>query len=83
MMDGIDSREILFMTFGDSQLGAEVEFNYTFPDGMVKRVRIAAFLNFEGELMVGETQYVDADLAEVLDTLFDNDFRSLPGVSVI
>ncbi len=77
------NRNVYFMTFGENQLAAEIDFDYRFDDGSTKKIRIAAFLPFEGEKMVGETQYVDADLARVLDKLFDREFRSLPGVSLI
>lgn len=83
MQARIAERRVFFMAFGDDQLAAEIDFDYRFDDGRTKKVRIAAFLAFVGERMVGETQYVDADLAGVLDQIFDTAFRSLPGVSVI
>jgi hypothetical protein len=83
MADKQANQNILFRTYGDSQLAAEVEFDYTFPDGTTRPVHIAAFLNFEDGKMVGETQYVDTDLAKILDGLLDDEFRKMPGVTIV
>lgn len=83
MKAGIADRRIFFMATGEDQLAAEIDFDYRFEDGRTKKVRIAAFLQFVGEKMVGETQYVDQDLAGVVDALFDAEFMALPGVSRI
>jgi ketosteroid isomerase-like protein len=83
MQADIENRVVHFMAFGEDQLAAEIDFEYKFADGTAKKVRIAAFLPFEDGRLVGETQYVDSDLAAELDVLFHDEFRRLPGVSFI
>jgi len=77
------SREILALSFGEDQLACEIELPYEFPDGSIKTCRIAAFVPFVGDKMVGESHYLDSALAEELQRLLGPDFTEarLPGVS--
>jgi ketosteroid isomerase-like protein len=77
------ARAMHFVTSGENQIAAEVEFPYAFPDGAIRKVRIAAFVDFEDGKMVGETQYVDQYLAAELDRLLGRDFLEVTGVSTI
>lgn len=77
------TRAMDFFAFGESQLAAEVQFDFRLSTGVTKRVRIAAFVPFEGDLMIGETQYVDHELAREIDKLLGDDFFDLPGVELV
>lgn len=80
---GADREMIAFAT-GKSQLLAEIEQNFTFPDGVTRRVRMYAVVGFEGDLLYGETTYSDQLLADHMDaTVFDADFMKIPGVTRI
>lgn len=77
------TRAMDYFAVGADQIAAEVQFDYRLSTGVKRRVRIAAFVPFEGGRMVGETQYVDRYLAEEIDRLLGDDFADLPGVSLL
>lgn len=77
------TRSMDFFALGENQLAAEVQFDFPLSTGATKRVRIAAFVPFEGDLMIGETQYVDHELAREIDKLLGDDFFDMPGVSLV
>lgn len=75
-------REMTAFATNDSQLLAEVEQGFTFPDGQVRRVRMYAVVGFDGELITGETTYMDQALADYIgERVFDEAFLALPGVT--
>jgi hypothetical protein len=59
------------------------EWTFVDPDGIRRRTKPAVRYGFEGDRMVSETMWMDASMTPFVDTAFDEEFRSLPGVEVI
>ncbi len=76
----VESREFRFLTSSDSELGISFSTEYEFPDGL-KRAYLSVFLNFDGEKLIGETQYTDWPLTAEFDRMLDDEFYKMPGVT--
>ena len=81
-VEKLATRNIHYMAYGENQLAAEIDFEYPFPDGVTRLVRLASFLKYDGELLLGETLYADGLFARVLDdVVFDAKYLRMPGVT--
>jgi hypothetical protein len=78
-----ENRSTNFTTFAESAYAVEVDLDYRIADGSIKRVHTASFIRFDGGRLLGETTYLDSYLADVVNSLLGDEFRKLPGVTVI
>jgi len=71
-----------FLPENQSRMFFELEMNYTPDSGPTRRFRFFQIVTFEGEKMVGERTYNDAECAALFDAALGADFFTLPGVTV-
>jgi len=74
----VKTRKVLSLAFGESHVACEVESDFTFPNGISKRVQFLAVVEYRDDAIYGERVYSDAEFAKVMAMRWERSFLLAP-----